>query len=1032
MIAWFARNSVAANLLMVLIVCVGLHAITSRLVLEIFPEFESDVVRVQVVYRGSTPAEVEQGILIKIEEATEDLVGVEEIRSSASEGSGVVTIEIAKGENPRHLLEDIKGRVDAISTFPEGVERPIYSIPVRRRELIGVVLSGSVGEAELRVLGDRVRNELLALEGITQVDLTEVRPYEIAIEVSEAALERYKLTFAEVSRAVSASSLDLPAGSLKTRGGEIRLRTRGQSYTGADFAKLVIIRHRDGARVTLGEIAKITDGFEEEPIKAYFNGEPCVILEVYRVGKQNALELSQAVRDYIDRAQLPAGTELTYWRDRSVYMQKRLNTLYVNAGQGALLVAIILGFFLRPSIAFWVCLGIPISFLGALALLPNLGVTINLLSVFGFILVLGIVVDDAIVTGENIYTHLQRGGDATEAVIRGAREVAVPVTFGVLTTLVAFLPLMFMGGRRGAFFSQIPYIVVPVLLFSLIESKLILPAHLVHTNINESTGLFRFQAWMSNGLSHFARRFYQPLLISSVWARYLTLSIFILGLVFVTVQVGSGRARFVFFPQIQSEVARASLLMPEGTSFQLTSEYIDRIAKAALQLREDTRDPETGESLILNILATAGSSGSRKGQSNIGRVTFEIRAPEERKESVSSRELVGRWRKSIGLLPGVRELQFRAEIGRGGDPVHIQLRGEDLTTMRLATEAVKERLSRFSGVFDIADSFQEGKAELSLKLKLEAESLGLTQQDLARQVRQGFFGVDIQRVQRGREDVRVTLRYPRRERNSLGYLERMKIRTSSGAAVPFIEVAEIERDFGFSTITRINRKRILDITADIDKGAVDASALAADIRSFLDNYLTPDMGITYDLRGEMKERRQSFMSLSAGLGFVLLATYILLAIPFKSYVQPLVVMSIIPFGWAGAVVGHQLLGLDLSIFSVLGLLALTGVVVNDSLVLLDFINRGRAQGRSLLEAVHESGVARFRAIILTSLTTFVGLLPLIFEKSTQAQFLIPMAVSLGFGILFSTLVTLFLVPVCYVILEDLLVIARAIKAALWD
>jgi multidrug efflux pump subunit AcrB len=420
MIAWFARNSVAANLLMVLVICAGAHAIMNRLVLEVLPEFESEVVRVQVSYRGATPSGIEEGILIKIEEAIQDLQGIEELRSSASEGSGTVSIEVEKGTDPRILLDDVKGRVDAISTFPEEVERPIYSIPVRRREVIGVVVSGDFPEHELRTLGERVRNELLALKGVTQVELTEIRPYEISIEVSEESLERYGLTFAELSRAVASSSLDLPAGSLKTNGGEIRLRTKGQLYTGADFGRLVILRNPDGSGVTLNEVAKINVGFEEEPIEARFNGKPCVILEVYRVGMQNAIQLSQTVRDYIDNAQLSPGVELTYWRDRSIIIEKRLNTLYVNAGQGALLVVLILGLFLRPSVALWVCLGIPVSFLGALAVMPSLGITINLLSVFAFILVLGIVVDDAIVTGENIYTHIRRGGDPTQAAIAGA------------------------------------------------------------------------------------------------------------------------------------------------------------------------------------------------------------------------------------------------------------------------------------------------------------------------------------------------------------------------------------------------------------------------------------------------------------------------------------------------------------------------------------------------------------------------------------------------------------------------------------
>lgn len=1032
MIAWFARNPVAANLLLLLVIVAGLHSVSNRLVLEVFPEFETDRVSVQMSYRGATPEEIEEGILIKIEEAIQDLLGIEEITSSASEGSGTVSVEVAKGHNARELLDDIKSRVDAIATFPDDAERPVFSIVVRRREVIGAVVSGDLPEEELRNLGERVRDELLALKGVTQVDLTEIRPFEISIEVSEQALDEYDLTFDEVVQALSRSSLDLPAGTLKTSKGRIRLRTKGQSYTGADYERLVVIPRGDGTQVTLGDIATVNDGFEEENIDARFNGDPCVVLEVYRVGKQNAMTLASTVKDYVDKAVLPPGAKLTYWRDRSVIIEKRLNTLYVNAFQGALLVIVLLGLFLRPTIAFWVCMGIPVSFLGALAVLPDLGVTVNILSVFGFILVLGIVVDDAIVTGENIYTHLKSGKDPTQAAIDGTEEVSVPVVFGVLTTVAAFMPLAFMEGRRGQIFGQIPIIVIPVLMFSLLESKFVLPSHLAHVSVEEPKGFFaRIQAFIADSMQAFAEKLYQPILIKAVWARYLTLALFTVGLAVVTAQVKSGQTRFVFFPRVESETARASLLMPEGTSFETTKANMKVITDAARRLKEKYRDPETGESLMRDILTTAGSSGGRKGQSNIGRVTFQVQPRENRGQSqVGTRALVNEWREQIGPLPGIRELQFRAEIGRGGEPVHVELTGTKLSEMRAVGERIKAFLGRYSGVFEISDSFQQGTPELIISLKPGAEGLGVRLSDIARQVRQAFFGADVQRIQRGRDDVRVMLRYPRSQRDSLGHLESMRIRTQTGRAVPFSEVAHLEFGSGVATIKRINRRRILDITADIDKKTVKANALASELRQFLDKELV-GTGIQYTLRGEMQEQSESFSSLSLGLGFVLLATYILLAVPFRSYVQPLVVMAVIPFGWAGAVVGHQMLGMNLSIFSVLGLLALTGVVVNDSLVLVDFVNRARERGLDLLEAVHESGVARFRAIMLTSLTTFVGLTPLIFEKSTQAQFLIPMAVSLAFGVMFSTFVTLFLVPVGVVILEDGLSIARQLWEWLW-
>ncbi len=1039
MIRWFARNGVAANLLMITIICLGLHALAGRVVLEVFPEFESEVVRVTMSYPGATPSEVEEGILIKIEEAIQDLVGIEELRSTASEGSGQVSVEVADGTLPRELLDDIKNRVDAINTFPDEAERPVFSIPVRRREVIGVVVSGQLEERELRELGERVRDELTGLSEVSQVDLTEIRPWEISIELPEDALRAHGLRFSEVLTSISRSSLDLPAGALKTRGGEIRLRTKGQSYTGRDFEQLVILKRPDGTQLRLGDIARIRDSFEEEPIEATFNGEPCVVLEVYRVGAQNAIDLAAQVRAYVtDNApNMPPGVKLSYWRDRSVIIEKRLQTLLTNALQGALLVVLVLGLFLRPTVAFWVTAGIPVSFLGALALMPTFGITVNIMSVFAFILVLGIVVDDAIVTGENIYTHLKRGSEPLEAVIQGTQEIAVPVTFGVLTTVVAFIPLALMGGRRGPIFAQIPWIVIPVLLISLLESKLVLPSHLRHLKMGPaqragSGALARLQGWIADRLEGLATKLYKPLLHGALRTRYLTVSVLVAGAMVLGAYVFSGQMRFVFFPRIQSEVARGNLLMPEGTSFEMTSAYIQRMAAAAQELRAQVVDPATGQSVIRDILATAGSAGGTRGQSNLGRVTFEITPPEDRSLKIKSTELVARWRALIGPLPGVRDLSFRAEIGRGGDPIDVQLQGRDLFGMREVAGLVKERLAEYPGIFAISDSFQEGKPEMLLRLKPEAELLGLSVEDLARQVRQGFFGAEAQRVQRGRDDVKVSVRYLAEERDSLGHLEAMSVRTPDGVEVPFSEVAEVEFAVGFASITRIDRQRILNVTADVNKEQVDVAAINTDLRVFLDELLARRPGLGYALKGEAEEQADSFSSLGAGLLFVLLAIYVLLAIPFRSYVQPLLVMAVIPFGWAGAVVGHMLMDMPLSIFSVLGMLALTGVVVNDSLVLVDFVNRLCKEGHTTGEAVRAAGVARFRAILLTSLTTFVGLMPLIFEKSTQAQFLIPMAVSLGFGVLFSTFVTLLLVPVLVLVFDDHERAGRWLKARVWD
>jgi len=1022
-IAWFARNGVAANLLMVVILLLGLNAVLTKIPLEVFPDFELDIINVRIPFRGATPADVEEGVVIRAEEAIFDLEGIKEIRSKAGEGSASITVELEKGFEPRDLLDDVKNRIDAISTFPAEVERPIYSLAKHRREVISVVVSGNLDERELRRHGERVRDDLSALPGITQVELQGVRPYEIAIEIAENTLHQHGLTFEDVAQAIRRASLDLSAGSIKTIGGEILLRTKEQAYVEADFASIVVLSRPDGTRLTLDDIADIRDDFEENPVHSRFNGEPAVVIEVYRVGNQNAIDVADAVKAYVDGAaeRFPPNVSLSYWRDRSRIVKSRLSTLIRSAIQGGILIFALLALFLRFSVALWVCVGIPVAFMGALALLPWLGGTINIISLFAFILVLGVVVDDAIVTGENIYTHLKRNERPEEAVIRGTREVAVPVTFGILTTVAAFLPLLLIEGVRGQLFAQIPLIVIPVLLFSLVESKLILPAHLRHLDLSRpDPPLVRLQQKVATGLEQAVVQLYQPVLAAALRQRYFTLSLFIGAAIVVGGLIAGGAINFVFFPRVQSETARATLIMPAGTPFEATQRHVDRIAKAAERIRNENIDPDTNESVIKDILSLAGTTGGTgTGVSHVGRVVYEVVSPEERTLDVTSSQLVREWRRAIGVIPGAESLTFRAEIGRGGSPLEVQLSGNDVQQLAGMSEEVKARLGEYPGVFDIGDSFEAGKKEVQLAIKPEAELLGLSATDLARQVRQAFFGEQAQRIQRGRDDVRVMVRYPENERRSMENLESMRIRTSSGVEVPFGEVANATMGRSYSVIKRVDRRRVVDVTADVNKETANIESIKRDLVAFLTSLQPRYPDVRFSLEGEAREQRESFASLGLGLAFVLFIMYALLAIPFKSYGQPFIVMSVIPFGVVGAILGHMLLGMNLSILSLMGMLALVGVVVNDSLVLVDYVNRRRAEGQSTVDAVRVAGVARFRAVMLTSLTTFAGLAPLIFEKSTQAQFLIPMAVSLGFGILFATFITLVLVPINYLILDDL-------------
>ena len=803
------------------------------------------------------------------------------------------------------------------------------------------------------------------------------------------------------------------------------MRSKGQAYRKNDFEKIAIKTNVDGSIIRLSDIAIIKDDFEETPVRTRFNGKQAAFIDVYRIGQQSAIDVAAAVRTYIEeqQANLPVGVELSFWDDDSQVVKNRIATLTSSALQGGLLVLALLSLFLRPSIAFWVFLGIPISFMGAFIMMPVFGVTLNVMSLFGFILVLGIVVDDAIVTGENIYTHLKTSESGEMAAIRGTQEVATPVTFGVLTTIAAFLPLAFIEGNRGALFAQIPVIVIPVLIFSLIESKFVLPSHLKHLKLRSQTQkqskFSQLQQAFADGFERAIIRFYQPILKVAIHHKTTTLIAFVSLFLIILALIMSGWTKFIFFPRIPSETVRASLTLPAGTPFEVTNKYIIKMADKANELKSKYIEPSTNSSVILNILAT---TGGRDGGSNSGSVRFEITPPESRELAITSSELVREWRNLIGPIPGAESITFRAEIGRSSDPINVQFKGSSLETLKEVTDKVKVRLATYPTVFDIADSLSDGKQELQIELTEQGKALGLTRVSISNQVRQSFFGAQVQRIQRGRDDVRVMVRLPLDERRTMADLEDILVITPAGGSVPLSHVAKFIPGKSPSTISRIDRYRTANVSADVEKTNTNMTVLQADLKAYLDELIVQYPQVSHSLEGEAKEQRESFGSLGWALLFVFFIIYALLAIPFKSYIQPLIVMSIIPFGMIGAVVGHWIMGMELTIMSLLGMLALIGVVVNDSLVLVDFINKKRIEGGELMQAVLTAGAARFRPVMLTSLTTFIGLMPLLFEQSTQAQFLIPMAVSLGFGILFATFITLVLVPVNYLIVERLKVL----------
>jgi len=999
MIAWFARNDVAANLLLITIVLLGLYSAYEKIAVEIFPSSDPDVISVSMVLRGSTPEDAELGIAARIEEALEGLEGVEKIESRSSEGSSRTTIEVDPDYVPRELLDEVKSRVDAINTFPAEAERPIIRLAQRQYGVISVIVAGPYAEDEIRMYAERVRDDLLREPEISLASLRLVRNYQIAIEVSQDRLRDFEISIADVARAVRASSLDDSAGNLRTQGGDILIRSKGQAYRKNEFETIVVKTNADGSIIRVQDVARVVDGFEEDAIDTSFNGLPAAEIQIDRTGKQSALEISDRVHAYIDRKQssLPVGMQLTFWDDDAQQLKNRLGVLFSSGFYGGLLVLGLLALFLRPAIAFWVFIGVPVSFLGAVALMPVFGLTLNLMSVFGFIVVLGIVVDDAIVTGESVYQRLQKGESGIDAAIKGTHDVAVPVTFGVLTTMVAFLPLAFIEGRFGNIMGPIALVVLPVLLFSLIESKLVLPAHLKMLSLadekREPNVLQRAQRRFANGFERAVVRVYKPVLQKCLDLRYTVLLSFCGTLFIVVALIMSGWTRFSFFPSVVFESVTASLVMPVGTPFDVTDRQIKRILDVAQDLQSKYTDPDSSQSMIKHVLATTGSQFSDRG-AHLGRVRFELIAPEERTIDVDVKS------------------------------------GNSLETLSVVANKIKTHLAEYPTVYEIADSLSDGKEELRIDVKPQGHVLGLTRSDIIGQVSEAYLGFQAQRIQRGRDDIRVLIRFPRSERVGFDSLQEMLIRSPNGAQVPLAQVASFTPGVGPSVIRRVDSYRTVNVTAEVEKENTNLTLLQRDIRAYVDELLLQYPGISYQMEGEAREQRESFGSLQIGLMLALFAIYCMLALPLKSYTQPLLVMSVIPFGVIGAVLGHWLMGYTLSMMSLLGMLALTGVVVNDSLVLVDNVNQQLRAGRTRLEAVLAAGVVRFRPVMLTSLTTFFGLLPMLAEKSTTAQFLIPMGISLAFGILFATMVTLLLVPINVMIAED--VRSQYVRFLVWS
>lgn len=1042
-IRWFAHNPVASNLLMVLLLLGGAAGVmlTNQ---EEFPSIDIKVVNVRVPYLGAAPVEVEKAVCSRVEEAIEGLEGIDKIRSVATEGMCNVTSELFDDADATAVLNEIKSRVDAINSFPLETEKPVVSKLAITRRVVQVAMSGNVDERTLKELGQELRDDIAAIDGISQVGLDYIRPYEISIEVSETELRRYGITLDQVSQAIRSSSLDMPGGTLKTRNGEILIRTTGQAYWGREFEDVIVLTRKDGTRVHLRDIAAIRDTFEEGDLRAMFNGERAVTINVSQVGDEDLLQIARDVKDLVKdfEAQLPQGIALNIWIDTSMELRERMRVLMQNAGGGLFLVLVILALFLKFRVAMWVAIGIPVALMGTLGVLPFTDINISSMTVMAFILVLGIVVDDAIVVGERVFGHEQMGKPPLAAAVDGTWEVSVPVIFGVLTTVAAFLPLIMVQGRMSGFFAPIGWVVIFALVCSIIESQWILPSHLAHRKHSEpSTGFSawwnRFQGRLSKWLENVASNHYMPFLHRVLSWRYVSAAICLGVLILSLSLIASGRVVFGFFPAIEGDRVYAGLEMPEGTAAETTLAAAVRIETAARRLNEDmTRELGLPEPLIRNVLSSVGqnvdrdgpSQPSSAGRSNIAEIVIDI-APLAERQDLPANVVVTRWREYVGPISDAVKLSFDAELFSAGDPIEYQLKGKNVDQLRAAAESLKAELTRYDGVFDISDSFRSGKQEIKLNLLPEARNLGLTLADLASQVRNAFYGSEVQRVQRGKDDVRVMVRFPEYERKSIGNLEDMYIRTPDGHEVPFYSVAKFELSRGYSSINRLDGRRIVTVRSDVDRAVVSPEQVATSLsEDFIPGFARQFPGVDIDMGGEQEERTTALTGLLVGAMFSLVVIYGLLAVPLKSYLQPLVIMSVIPFGAVGAIVGHFALNVQLMFFSALGIVALSGVVVNASLVLVDYANRQRREGNNIMESMLTACVVRFRPIMLTSVTTFVGLIPLMSTDTPATGPFIPMAISLAWGVLFATFITLLLVPCLYLIVEDYLHFLSCLRA----
>ncbi|MCY4015279.1 MAG: efflux RND transporter permease subunit [Gammaproteobacteria bacterium] len=1027
LIGWFAQNHVAANLMMFAIIIGGIVGVFI-LKKETFPEFQSNMIQIQVPYLGAAPEEVEKAVVVRIEEAIESIEGIHEVSSTASEGVASVRVELREGFEIPEMTDKLKLAIDGISTFPNETERPMISEFRFMQGVVNIQLAGDLDEATMKELADTIREEVVALPDVSSAEVMGSRPFEISVEISESALRQYGLTLDGVAQVIRRWSLDLPGGAIRSAAGDIRLRATGQAYTGQEFKDIVLLTRPDGTRIHLGDVATIRDGFAETESYSFFDGKRSFGINVSATEDENPIDVSAAVRAYVEErnATLPPEAQMTVWADTSVFLEGRLTMMLKNMALAAVLVLVILGIFLHLKIALWVILGMAVAFLGAFMMmpLPLVDVSINIMSLFAFILVLGVVVDDAIIIAESSYAETERKGYTLPNIVRGAQRVAVPATFGVLTTIMAFLPMLFQTGRTSAFAGAIAWVVILCLAFSLVESKLILPSHLAI--MRSSHGSRRgFADWAGTKLMWFVSHVYSPLLKRAIEHRWTTVASFIGIAILMIGLVLGGFVRVVFFPEMEADFVSATVQIQEGAPESLIKSIVEQMDAGLRAVNEELK-----EEYDLDYDVVEHSFGSIQGGNS---ARFQVQLVEGETRDVSPKEVERRWRGKIGDIAGTEELRFSSSMRMSsGAPVSFRLSGRDYRQVEAAADELADHLRNYDGLYEIESSANVGPEEVKLEVRPEAEALGVTLADLAGQVRQAFYGAEAQRIQRGDSEVRVMVRYPRSERVSIGNLENMWIRLPDGRELPFNAVADYKLERGYNSIRRINSRRTVSVEANANTSMVEPGAVMAAVR----NTIIPEMsarypGVEFGLGTSALEQASSVIEMLLGFGAALIGIYVLMAIPLKSYLQPLMIMMVIPFGLIGAVIGHWICGIAMNAISALGFFALAGVVVNDSLILVHYINRRVSEGVPTIAAAIEAGMVRFRPILLTSLTTFCGLVPIVAERSMHAQMVKPMAISLAFGILFATGITLLLIPSLYAIQASLreFVTGRASHAA---